>query len=102
MRLANLQQSSDDWYSFSNKNPDLFPGRGSSLRFCPVSRETSVMPEQRQQDDDGQRHAQQPEKCASAESHDGPPQSVCVVGVKTRTREPGSASHENAARRAAS
>src|SRR5690242_7558830 len=48
----------------------------------------SVMPEQRQQNDDRQRDTQQPEQCASSKSHDAPPSSDAR---KTRDEDKGSA-----------
>ena len=37
---------------------------------CCAPRRRSVMPEHRQQNDDGQRHAKQPEQCSSSKTHD--------------------------------
>jgi hypothetical protein len=92
----NVSQKSPD-----PSGPGLFASRLSSQWRKPLAPapDRALAPEQRQQDDDGQRNAQKPEKCTSTESHDGSPQSVCVVGPRTHRREPGSESPQRVRRR---
>ena len=75
-------------------------GRGFCI-LCRSNVPAKLPPEQREQQDDGQRNAQKPKKRAFAKSHDASPQSVLRRAKETHKRRSGS-QNETPRNRAAS